>query len=519
MTLLAGAAEVDITPPLPIDVLGYVRRATAPRRVSEPLKATACVVRDGSTSVVIVAADVVGLSAEMAERIRARVGDAIGCDPAAVLLNSSHSHAAPWPGALVKMGGESDDWTERELRYWEAIPDLYASACVQAVEELRPARISGGVGAVPGLAVNRRERTADGRTILGWNPDGFTDPSVVVIRIDEAGGEPAVARGIATLVSFGCHPVAVGPEVAEVGPDFVGPLRNHLTRYGRPGAVTLFLQGAAGNVLPLEAFFDSRGPEDAFGERLALEAAHTIADADPRPMTIAKHDYGSVTPISLYRRRLVADPEPQPLATVCRRVTLPLLEAPSVGELEAELISRQADLAHRIAAGEGRATTNPVRYHLSWLKRMLEAERSGGRPSSIEGEIWAARLGDTAIVGAPGEIFAEIGAAVRAVSPARVTVFAGYCQGVLGYVATPEEYQHGGYEPAVAHRGYGHPAPFSPDVAWIIRDTALALLAELFPGEAEGKLEVATTIAGSGSRDRGSVQAQQPARPADRIQA
>ena len=52
---------------------------------------------------------------------------------------------------------------------------------------------------------------------------------------------------------------------------------------------------------------------------------------------------------------------------------------------------------------------------------------------------------------------------------------------MLGYVATPEEYPYGGYEPSVAQRGYAHPAPFCPDVAGIIRDTSLELLAELFP--------------------------------------
>jgi hypothetical protein len=78
-------------------------------------------------------------------------------------------------------------------------------------------------------------------------------------------------------------------------------------------------------------------------------------------------------------------------------------------------------------------------------------------------------------------VFSEIGHAVRTASPAPVTLFAGYCQGVLGYIATPEEYPFGGYEPAVSHRGYGHPAPFSPEVAGIIRTAALGLLAELFP--------------------------------------
>ena len=116
---------------------------------------------------------------------------------------------------------------------------------------------------------------------------------------------------------------------------------------------------------------------------------------------------------------------------------------------------------------------NPIRYHISWLEMMLAQEADGGRATAIEGEIWAARIGDCAIVGAPGEIFGAIGTAVRRASPAPVTIFAGYSQGSLGYVATPDEYPHGGYEPAVSHRGYGQPAPFSPEVAGIIERTAL----------------------------------------------
>ena len=42
LTLLAGAAEVDITPPFPVDLLGYVRRPLAARSAYEPLMATAC---------------------------------------------------------------------------------------------------------------------------------------------------------------------------------------------------------------------------------------------------------------------------------------------------------------------------------------------------------------------------------------------------------------------------------------------------------------------------------------------
>lgn len=485
MTLLAGAAEVDITPPFPVDLLGYVRRPLAARSAYEPLKATACLFRDeaSATTVVIIAADVVGLTTPMADRIRARVGELVGCDPAAVLLNSSHSHAAPWPGATIKLGGEFDDWTETELRYWDSIPDRYASVALEAAGRLAPARVSGGVGRAAGLAVNRRERTADGRTILGWNRDGVRDDSVVAIRVDGSDGAPVLADAIATIVSFACHPVVIGPDYPGAGPDFVGPLRSTIGDLLRPGAVTLFLQGAAGDALPLEAFRDDDAAvaaAEAFGQRVALEAAHAVADANPWAVVIERSDWGSVTPIALYRRRIEDDQPAQVLRSSRRIAALPLLALPPVADLQRELEERRADLAARAARGETRTTRNPIRYHISWLETMLALEAAGGRATAVDGEIWAARIGDCAVVGAPGEIFGAIGTAVRRQSPAPVTIFAGYSQGSLGYIATPDEYPHGGYEPAISHRGYGQPAPFSPEVAGIIERTALGLLGELF---------------------------------------
>jgi hypothetical protein len=473
--MLAGSARVDITPPLPVDVLGYLRRPVAPRTVIDPLLITGVVLQDGGTTIAIMAADLTNLTPAFAERIRERITQATGIPGANVLLNSSHTHAGPWPGAELKLGGEAETWTDIELRYWESLPDQYASVAVRALATATEARISGGVGHAPGIAVNRRERTPDGRTILGWNPDLFVDDSVPTIRIDAMDGSP-----IATLVGFGCHPVVVGPDVPAIGSDFVGPLRTRVEEL-RGGGVAVFLQGAAGNVLPLEGFFDHAGPEIPFGQRLGLEAAHAVVDADPRTMTVEKLDFGSVTPISLYRKRPADTQPPQTIATARRLVPLPLLDAPPLEDLRRELAEREADIERRRAAGETRVTINPVRYHAEWIKLMLRWAENGPLPKESVGEIWAARLGDTAVVGTPGEVFGEIGAAVRAASPAPVTIFAGYSNGVLGYISTPEEYPFGGYEPSVAQRGYAHPAPFSPDVAGIIRDTSLELLAELFP--------------------------------------
>jgi hypothetical protein len=108
------------------------------------------VLRSGPTTIVIVTGDVTGLTTPMADRIREAVGLAVGCPPAHVLLNSSHSHAAPWPGATIKMGGEFDGWTDIELGWWDQVPALYASAAVRAAEGSW-GRIAGGTGRVLAL--------------------------------------------------------------------------------------------------------------------------------------------------------------------------------------------------------------------------------------------------------------------------------------------------------------------------------------------------------------------------------
>ena len=83
---------------------------------------------------------------------------------------------------------------------------------------------------------------------------------------------------------------------------------------------------------------------------------------------------------------------------------------------------------------------------------------------------------------APGEVFTEIGARIRSLSPFPTTLFAGYSQGILGYMATADEYPYGGYEPSVAQRGYAHPAPFDPAIERILIETCLGLLNELQKG-------------------------------------
>lgn len=471
--LRAGAAVINIDPPLPSDPQGFVRRAFAVRDAIDACEIRACVIQNENHLLAVLTADLTNIDPYFADRIRKAIESATGIPYDNILLNSSHTHAGLWPRKEgEKLHGEFAHVTDAEHAYFEKLPYDYASACVKALSRMRPARISGGTGIAPGIAVNRRERDGKGGTILGWNKENFIDEEVPAIRIDAHDGS-----AIATLISFGCHPVVLSGEVSFSGSDFLGPLRARVELLR--GGTCIFFQGAAGDILPLEAFFASPGPEVPFGHRLALEAVHAIADSDPREIDIEKIAYGSVTPISLYRRKARQPQSSQPIASRRKVLQLPLNPALTIAEMERELKERLDDYAAKEKSGAKREVLNPIRYHISWLTEILKMAAHGPLPEQVSGEIWVARLGDCAIVGTPGELFSEIGAEVRRRSPFKTTLFAGYSQGVLGYVATPEEYQWGGYEPTVAQRGYGHPAPFAPQASRILIEESLTLLNQL----------------------------------------
>lgn len=471
--LRAGAAVINIDPPLPSDPQGFVRRAFAVRDAIDACEIRACVIQSDDHLIAMLTADLTNIDTYFADRIRQAIQSATGIPYDNILLNSSHTHAGLWPRKEgEKLHGEFAHVTDAEHAYFEKLPYDYASACVKAISRMRPARISGGTGIAPGLAVNRRERDGKGGTILGWNKENFIDEEVPAIRIDGHDGS-----AIATLISFGCHPVVLSGEVSFSGSDFLGPLRDRVELLR--GGTCIFFQGAAGDILPLEAFHETAGPEVPFGHRLALEAVHAIVDNDPREIDIEKIAYGSVTPISLYRRKVRNPQSSQPIASRRKVLQLPLNPALTVADMERELKERQDDYQTKERAGAKRDVLNPIRYHISWLTEILKMAALAPLPEEVSGEIWVARLGECAIVGTPGELFSEIGAQVRRRSPFKTTLFAGYSQGVLGYVATPEEYQWGGYEPTVAQRGYGHPAPFAPEASRILIEESLSLLNQL----------------------------------------
>lgn len=471
--LSAGVARVDITPPLPIDLVGYSRRSAPATDVRAPLTATALVMTSETTTAAILAVDVPFIAPDDADRLRREIGQEIGAPGDHVMVSVSHTHAGPMTRATgLKIGGAQRERSTNELRFIERLPGQLVSVAAMAAQSAEPVRVAGGVGMLD-LAINRRQKNAEGRMILGWNPDKPVDRDVGVIRLDRLD-----ETTLAVVANYACHPVVVGPEDLAVNPDFPGAMRDFVEK--TTGATCLFLQGACGNLLPLEGFFDHAGPEVEFGRRLGVEVLHVLESLDPVQREIRQVDYGSVTPITL-QRRVPVEPQPeQRLVVSSRRVELPLKPLPTIGELVAERDGYQRSLDQAKAADADQTVWNPIEYHLNWADDAIAQMKSGLATSEVPAFLQAIRIGDAVIASMPGEAFSELAIEVKDRSAAAITLFAAYTNGVLTYLPTAEEYPHGGYECDYAHHSYGLVEQIAPASERILVETSVSLIDEVF---------------------------------------
>lgn len=88
-------------------------------------------------------------------------------------------------------------------------------------------------------------------------------------------------------------------------------------------------------------------------------------------------------------------------------------------------------------------------------------------------EIQLLRIGEFALVGIPGELFARLGLDIKCRSETIHTFVSTYTNGNVGYIPAREEYSYSGYEVAEAHRYYGYPSALTPEAGELIVATAV----------------------------------------------
>jgi hypothetical protein len=454
----AGIGQVDITPPLTAPHAGWgAQTHIQPEGVDQPLNVTALVLDDGSTTVAWVEFDLVIINNNETEVVRERVGEALGIDPENVRVTVTHNHAGPPPSSW--------DWVKQGLEalqtYYRQLPEYAAGAALQAKHAMAPARLGVGHGQSD-VAINRRERSPEGRIVTGVNPEGTIDPDVLVVRIDRADGGP-----LATIVGYTMHPTTLGPTNKLISSDWPGHLKRTVEEL--TGTTCLFVQGATGNVGPgYEGFTaDTRVPEK-LGKMLGFEAVRVYHSLHV-PARTFHHDriWESGAPLGRWEADLVDEPEPRVRIAV-EYVTLPLIEHPPVETAEAKVREVETRLNELRNAGAPAAEVEAATFVTKRANMALTRSRFYAGKTETPVEVNLLQIGPVMLAGTQGEPFVEIGLAIKEQSPFAHTWFGGYTSGWAGYIPMPDAYPLKGYEVETS--------PFTPEAAGALIDGTVGLL-------------------------------------------
>jgi neutral ceramidase len=473
LKLKVGVARANITPPIGVPLAGVLRDDVS-SGVDRDLTATALCITAGHESAILVACDLLLLSAATTSEIRQRIALRTGVSAASIFINTSHTHAVPSPPGWHEY---ADELSAVDLAtidsYYAFVGDQIVAAAVQAATNSRPARYGVAQGSAQ-IGVNRREVLADGTLVLGENPEGVTDPTVTVVRFDSVTGSP-----IAAMLHYACHPDVLGPKSRLISPDYVGAAREVLETVAR--CPVLFLQGAAGNIDPRCGIVnepDGLPEANRLGGELACEAGklfHRINTSRIRDMRVSWRSAVSI--VTAWQFKDVSGPAVRKMTTRSLPLRLPLRPLPNRRDAEAVVAEYRKD-SDELRKGRSTLSERLIkRRRLAWAQIQLDAVNRR-QPPHMEFELQALQLDDLALVTCPGELFVEIGLAIARQSPLKHTLVCGYTNGLYFYIPTAAAFAQGGYE-VESYRNFLQPSGPTSDWEELIIKASVELLFEM----------------------------------------
>jgi len=406
--LRVGAAAVAINPPRGTPLAGYYHSRGA-EDVLDDLYAKAVVLEKDGVKAALVVCDLISLPRHTVLAARERIEKETGIPGKHVMLSATHSHTGPVivrESAKDRLEGAT---SEPGVRYTAELPGLIARSVAEADKKLSPARVSAAIAEEESLSFNRRFWMKDGT--VSWNPPkqdpkiirpaGPIDPEVGVIYLESLDGKPLV-----TYVNFAMHPDTTGG--SRVSADYPGALARRLADYKGEAMLTLFANGACGNINHRNVDWPAPQTSPAEAKRIGTILAGDVLKTYPR-----------LKPL-----------QAGPLRVQSELVQLPLPKVTGEEIEEARRVSRQANAKFM----------DKVKAF-----KVLDVAARQGKPLEVEVQVIA--LGDcVAWVSLPGEVFVELGLSIKKASPFPFTMIAELANGSVGYVPNKPAYVEGNYE-------------------------------------------------------------------------
>jgi hypothetical protein len=425
-SLQAGAAEIDITPPVGVRMAGYFNERLA-TGTHDPLHAKALVLRQGAEpipfghraeTIAFVSCDLLGIPLEVTTKARDQASQRTGIPRQNIVICATHSHTGPlFEGALrdylhAAAEAKYSHDPHESGDYPAMLVERLVKVIVAAQAHLRPAQVQAGVTTQTGLAFNRRYWMKNGKVVFNpgpLNPDivrpaGPTDSDVgIVLARDEKTGHP-----VAGLTVFGMHSDTVGGTLYSA--DYEYYLEQTLQAAFGKHFISVFGLGPCGDINHIDVTHKAVANGFPLAARLGDTLGRAVLSAAPGLPIIDK----------------------PALAVRSATLQVPLQEVTAAEVADARAVMERL--------GD---TKVPFLTKVAAVKTLDLAKRGPTWPMEVQVFRLDAR---TAIVCLPCEIFVELGLAIKRASPFPRTLVISVCNDRPSYVPTLKAFSEGSYE-------------------------------------------------------------------------
>lgn len=424
---LAGAAKVEITPPLGVPLVGGFGGNPA-KVIHDPLYVKALILDDKETTLVFVALDLLSVDFNVADEMKKQINEAMGIPTANIVVSATHTHYGPSATGARRTKQEWENGRPLDS-YQSFLARQTLTAVKTAHENLAAATIGFGTLDMPQHVFNRRWIMHDpvmnpfgeldkvmmnpGRQNPNADrPAGPIDPEISFIAVRSPEGKP-----IAVWANYSLHYVGGVPR-GDVTADYYGIFSERIRQLvggaadGDKPFVGIMTNGTSGDVNNIDAAAPSEGYD--YYVKMGIVAND-----------VAQEVYRVYKEID-YKDKVVLKASQTELPLAVRKPTTEMYQT------AVELLKRPAD---------------DYLYHVNertYASRIIDMNDNW--PSHINIVLQAFRIGDVAISAIPFEVFATTGLELKSRSPFGNTVNIGLANGAFRYLPTPEQHELGGYE-------------------------------------------------------------------------
>lgn len=427
-----GFYEYDITPPIGSIIPGAFGARYADE-ILDKLYARAVVVNNGEKVLAIVVIDACGITLDITESIRNRVATLTPINPQDIMVMATHSHG----------GGPTLNWGEEVVtdeNYLRTLAERASDAIYMAYRNCKESEAYIGSEDLFDISFIRVYEMMDGslRTNPGFEnadkilkPTAEIDPEVIVLAVKQNG------NFVGAIVNFANHPATVA--TTQVTGDYISILAKELKKTYGEEFVTVFINGACGNINHINPFDESSIAPDRYefvGKKIAESVVSVISKA--KVMTNS-----SLASSSDFINARLRKPTPEQL-----------LNAKEVME------SFGDNLIDCLPKND---TPNYTEFFFALQAFIISADKRTLREIFIQ----TFRIGDIFIAGTPAQLFVQFGKKIKASTNSYCMVSA-FANDYIGYVPTPECMREGVYEARLAPT-----SALAPESGDLIADKAI----------------------------------------------